>query len=110
MFLHVFDTASSATTPAHTVRAIAEADVLVGVHGAGLTHAYLLRPGAALIEILPADDPGCLCFMRMALLAQLHYTALMPPGSSSASGGNMYVDVGAVVDVVVRELSLPTLG
>ena len=28
-------------------------DVLVGVHGAGLTHALFLRPGSAIVEVLP---------------------------------------------------------
>jgi hypothetical protein len=35
------------------IRAVRDADVLVGVHGAGLTHAMWLHPGAAVAEILP---------------------------------------------------------
>ena len=35
------------------IRVIRESDVLIGVHGAGLTHSFWLRPGSALVEILP---------------------------------------------------------
>ncbi|KAI4143730.1 MAG: hypothetical protein LQ340_006894 [Diploschistes diacapsis] len=37
------------------LRIIRDTDVLVGAHGAGLTHALFLRPGSAMVEILPAD-------------------------------------------------------
>lgn len=30
-------------------------DVLLGVHGAGLTHAMFMKPGSVLVEVLPAD-------------------------------------------------------
>jgi capsular polysaccharide biosynthesis protein len=29
--------------------------VQVGVHGAGLVNAYFLRPGSAVVEVLPCD-------------------------------------------------------
>ncbi|TQB75216.1 hypothetical protein MPDQ_003469 [Monascus purpureus] len=35
------------------LRVVRETDVLVGVHGAGLTHGMFLRPGSAMVEILP---------------------------------------------------------
>lgn len=34
---------------------IRETDILVGVHGAGLTHGMFLRPGSVMVEILPAE-------------------------------------------------------
>ena len=34
---------------------IRNTDILIGVHGAGLTHALFLSPGSAAVEILPAD-------------------------------------------------------
>ena len=37
------------------LKVIRDTDVLVGVHGAGLTHGLFLAPGSAMVEILPAD-------------------------------------------------------
>ncbi len=37
------------------LRIIRETDVLVGVHGAGLTHGMFLREGSVMVEILPPD-------------------------------------------------------
>ena len=38
---------------AEQLQLVRETDVLVGVHGAGLTHAMFLPPGGAVVEILP---------------------------------------------------------
>ena len=35
------------------IQAVRDADVLIGVHGAGLTHALWLKPGMAVAEVLP---------------------------------------------------------
>lgn len=37
------------------LRIASETDVLIGVHGAGLTHGMFLRPRSAVVEILPPD-------------------------------------------------------
>ena len=34
---------------------ISNTDVLIGVHGAGLTHGMFLRPRSSIVEILPSD-------------------------------------------------------
>jgi hypothetical protein len=36
----------------------AQARVVVGVHGAGLTHKFMMRPRSACVEILTTDPPG----------------------------------------------------
>ena len=40
---------------AEQLKVIRGTDILVGVHGAGLTHAMFLPPDSALVEILPAE-------------------------------------------------------
>ncbi|KAI9730481.1 MAG: hypothetical protein M1818_008176 [Claussenomyces sp. TS43310] len=40
---------------AEQLRIVRETDVLVGVHGAGLTHGMFLREGSVIVEILPDD-------------------------------------------------------
>ena len=54
------------------LRLVRETDVLVGVHGAGLTHAMFLKPGAAVAEIIPPDlnHKG---FRNLALMRSLPY-------------------------------------
>lgn len=37
------------------IKVIRATDVLVGVHGAGMTHAMFLKEGSAVVEILPAE-------------------------------------------------------
>lgn len=58
---------------AEQLRVVRETDVLVGVHGAGLTHAMFLREGAtAVVEILPPelDHVG---FRNLAAMRGLGY-------------------------------------
>ncbi|XP_024543058.1 EGF domain-specific O-linked N-acetylglucosamine transferase-like isoform X1 [Selaginella moellendorffii] len=51
------------------------ADVLIGVHGAALTHFLFMRPGSTLIQIIPfgLNGPAETCFGRPAEKAGLNY-------------------------------------
>ncbi|EFY84844.1 DUF563 domain protein [Metarhizium acridum CQMa 102] len=40
---------------AEQLKIVRETDLLIGVHGAGLTHTMFLPPGSAVVEILPGD-------------------------------------------------------
>jgi protein O-GlcNAc transferase len=57
-------------------------DILVGVHGAGLTHSLFLEPGSAVIEILPegVDFKG---FENMARQLNVQYFNAKASGSRS---------------------------
>lgn len=61
--------------PAEQLRTVAAADVLVGVHGAGLTHALYMRPGSLLLQLCPThlDYWEAALFQRLALLGGLSY-------------------------------------
>lgn len=104
VLLYVFDTASNSSA-AHTARAIAEADVLIGSHGAGLAHSFLMRANATIIEIQPEDGPGCVCFLRLAMLAQQSYVNFLPPGSAGGDGGPFNVDAAAVRKAVLSAVA-----
>ena len=109
ILLHVFDPRSLTSVP-HTVRALAEADVLIGTHGAGMAHGFLLRANATVIEIAAEDVPGCLCYARMAMLAQQRYVSFIPPGSGADAGAAFNADIGGVVRAVQRAVGLPHEG
>ncbi|KAM3498229.1 hypothetical protein MY11210_009686 [Beauveria gryllotalpidicola] len=50
------DVVDFASMPLHQQVQVARyTDVLLGVHGAGLTHSMFMKPGAVLVEVLPAD-------------------------------------------------------
>lgn len=51
---------------------IRHTDILVGVHGAGLTHSMFLRQNSAVVEILPQDF-NYKGFRNLAQLARLQY-------------------------------------
>ena len=46
-------------------------DILIGVHGAGLTHAVFMPIWGVVIELYNAEDPGC--YRDLAKLCGLHY-------------------------------------
>ena len=54
------------------LQVIQRTDILVGVHGAGLTHAMFLRPHSAMVEVLPPklDYKG---FVNLARMRSIHY-------------------------------------
>lgn len=53
------------------VSRMAHADVIVGLHGAGLTHALWMPPWAAVVEILNCGDDTC--YRNLAALCGLAY-------------------------------------
>jgi capsular polysaccharide biosynthesis protein len=66
------------------VKTFAEADIVVGPHGAGLSNVIFSPPGATLIELVPGDRPFPY-FYSAASAAGMHYRAVLlspltPPG------------------------------
>jgi hypothetical protein len=57
------------------VAVVADADILVGAHGAGLTHCLYLRPGSVCAQLRPPTLPTweSLLFARVAQLAQVGF-------------------------------------
>lgn len=66
------------------VRAFAEADVLIGMHGAGLSNQLYMKPNSAIVELCPYPNDGrCLLgggpFSRTAALLSHNYMIHHPP-------------------------------
>lgn len=62
---------SHATDFLHQVQVMAHTDVLVGMHGAGLTHVLFQPDWAVLFEIFHCEDP--VCYRDLARLRGVHY-------------------------------------
>eukprot|EP00596_Hydrurales_sp_CCMP1899_P000720 CAMPEP_0119036636 /NCGR_PEP_ID=MMETSP1177-20130426/4473_1 /TAXON_ID=2985 /ORGANISM="Ochromonas sp, Strain CCMP1899" /LENGTH=540 /DNA_ID=CAMNT_0006996791 /DNA_START=146 /DNA_END=1768 /DNA_ORIENTATION=- len=74
------------TSQAAQIRAFAEADVLIGVHGAGLSNQIYMKPNSAIVELCPYGNDGrCLLgggpFSRAAVLMSHNYMIHHPPKS-----------------------------
>jgi protein O-GlcNAc transferase len=78
------------------IRIARKTDVLVGIHGAGLTHSLFLEPGSAVVEILPegVDFKG---FENIARHLNVQYFSANASGSSSPDA----VDKGWQFDDVI---------
>ena len=66
------------------VRAFAEADVLIGMHGAGLSNQLYMKPNSAVVELCPYTNDGrCLLgggpFSRTSALLSHNYMIHQPP-------------------------------
>jgi capsular polysaccharide biosynthesis protein len=60
---------------AEQIRAVSSAEVLMGVHGAGLSHALWMKPNTKLVEIRFPASPNC--FVRLAKAADISYEPLL---------------------------------
>lgn len=80
-------------TPQEMVTACLTADAIVGQHGAGLTNALFLRPGAKVIEIgwTPADanPPAHFKFLSKELDLPWHYLALQKDQFAAIDEGEL---------------------
>ena len=79
------------------VRLAHEADVLMGVHGAGLVHLWWLQEDALMMELNPAYELGNPTFKMLSTLTGRNYRSI-----NASTGAKRSVSVK--VDDVVREL------
>ena len=77
-------------------RLFAEADVLIGEHGANFTNAVHCRPGALVLELFHPTELGwsCLCFLALSECKGLFHRSLVGEG---LQGDAWRVDVAAVL-------------
>lgn len=60
----------------HQMQLVHECDVFIGVHGAGLVHAWWLQDDAALLELVPLSQARNPSFKTLATLAGRHFHTL----------------------------------
>lgn len=91
---------------ADQLRLIHATDVLVGMHGAGLTHTLFLPPGAGLVELFPAyHSPATRYFRRMAECRGLFYQGWQNTDARREKPGHRTVIPSAVVvEAIARYL------
>jgi len=82
------------------VELIAKTDVLIGVHGAGLTYAMLLPPRAVVIELVPGSHYNQPHFSSMARWSGHQYHSLSIKGSDQ----NLSLDPENLKSLVKRLL------
>jgi capsular polysaccharide biosynthesis protein len=87
-----------ALAPAEQVRAFAEAEYIVGPHGAGLTNLAFAAPGAAVVELFARDYVNE-CFWALASTVEgLRYRYLVGDGTPLRSRRNRGVASDITVD------------
>jgi capsular polysaccharide biosynthesis protein len=80
------------------VRAFAEAEYIVGPHGAGLTNLAFAPPGAAVVELFAGDYVNE-CFWALACTVEgLRYRYLVGDGTPTRSRRNRGVASDITVD------------
>nr|WP_246314627.1 glycosyltransferase family 61 protein [Kineococcus aurantiacus] len=114
---HGFEVVDPATlTLAEEVETFAAADVVVGVHGAGLTNLVFTRPGAAVVELTPRAlvYPT---FVKLARAARVRHRAVVGseprlpwPLRFPDARADLVVDVPRLLDVVGEELDRSAAG
>ena len=106
---------------AEQIATVADADVLIGVHGNGLSHAMFMRPERYVIELFAGDyvwdyQMMCKCMGHEYFLMQdggLRSHALnMGCGAGAKPGDVVTVDVSGLMKVMayIKECELSTLG
>ncbi len=75
------------------IRMARDTDLLIGAHGAALTHMLWTRPHAGVMEIVSADGPRWRMFPNMASWTGRPYAAIDAPERSIDNGTELTVDV-----------------
>jgi capsular polysaccharide biosynthesis protein len=89
-----------ALTYAEQVRLLAEADIIIGPHGAGLTNIGFASPSARFVEIHPSDY-GQPTFVHLALSrGQRTHCYFVEATSGTRQSAQMRIDVGAFLETL----------
>ena len=81
------------------IRMVHDADIFIGVHGAGLVHAWWLQDNALLIEIVPSDEISNPTFKMLTTLVGIHYKGYR---ISQGSNRKITLDVKSFIKALNR--------
>ena len=76
------------------IHLVHSADIFIGMHGAGLVHAWWLQDNAMLFEIVPSNQTGNPTFKMLTRLAGINYKEFFIGYSGSGSSN---VDVNSLI-------------
>jgi len=86
------------------IRIASETDILVGVHGAGLTHLLWMPPHGGLLEVDPANGRAWRCFRHLAIWAGREVAVIDEQEHRVPDGTLVTVDL-ARFEAAARELA-----
>jgi hypothetical protein len=89
------------------IKTIAKCQILVGVHGAGLTHALFMKPQTVLLEIAPPSHASLKFFDILAKAKGLHY--IVQTNGISGPSDNLEIDLSTHRDYLneaIQKLAL----
>ena len=89
--------------PAEAIELFQKARVVIGPHGAGLSHILFSAPGTAVVEFLFMSDPPMMFWHTAAALGQDYW--LLPVPQSYYMQREMNVPEGEVMDILTAALT-----
>jgi len=99
---HPIEVFTGGVSPAEAIALFQRARVVVGPHGAGLSHILFSAPGTAVVEFLFLADPPMMFWHAAGALGQDYWLVPVPQGYYMQP--EMVVPVGEVVDVLTAVL------
>ncbi|KAH9250911.1 hypothetical protein BASA81_011299 [Batrachochytrium salamandrivorans] len=88
-----------------TIKLLAQTEILIAPHGAGLVNMILLPNGAKVIEIQNKDDQCNLCFYELSLALGLRFKAISPLKVGPSAVDFTRVDIEHVLETVKDMMS-----
>mmetsp|Transcript_11106 Transcript_11106/g.16915 ORF Transcript_11106/g.16915 Transcript_11106/m.16915 type:complete len:173 (+) Transcript_11106:272-790(+) len=89
------------------VRLFSEANIVIGVHGAGMMNTLFMKPGSVVVEIVPIDGmdsrhvPLNGIFHRLSSVAGLHHMTFMYNMSASSFPSSLLQEVVVFLKKIV---------
>lgn len=85
---------------------ILNTDILIGMHGAGLTHALFLPPGSSIIELFPSYCCSSIQYFKyIASIRKLMYYQYVGNSENDQNGESSYIPVHTFMKIFKKAIS-----